>query len=260
MRKLKAIMKIDKIKLKGHNDIQISAEVDYPDGKVKYFAIYAPCFTCTKNIKVLKNISKQLVENGVGVLRFDFPGLGESGGKFEETSYTTNLINIKLVSDQLSNLYEAPRLAIGHSMGGSAMLKEANDYSSIEAIATIASPSTPNHLTSVLKKNREEANNKGYSYKTIGGIKFKLTKEFFDNLDENSDNYNLAKFKKPLLVLHSPDDRTVSIDEAAKIILGVKGKKSFITLNNYGHLAMKEEEGKNIANIIYHWADGFISY
>jgi len=251
-------MRIDRVTIKGHNDCPIATEVDYPNNGAKYFAIYAPCFTCTKNIRVLKNISKQLVHYGVGVVRFDFPGLGDSGGKFEETSYTTNLINIRIVADWIAANYQAPKLAIGHSMGGSAMLKFGNEYDSIELISTIAAPSAPNHLTKVLSRNRQEANKFGYSNREIGGQEFILTKEFFDDLDANTENYNLSSFRKPLLVLHSPTDGTVSIDEAAKIIMGVKGKKSFITLNDYGHLAMEEHQGKNLADMIYHWADGFI--
>lgn len=217
-----------------------------------------PCFTCTKNIRVVKYLSKQLVANGIALLRFDFPGLGDSEGDFAETTYSTNLKNIKLAAKWLEENYEAPRLGIGHSMGGSAMMKFAQDYNPMEIIATIAAPSTPDYLCHVLERNVKEAEAKGSSKRTIGGVEFTLTKEFFDDLSKNGEGYDLSKLKKPILVLHSPDDDTVSLDEARKILAKVRGHRSYVMLNNYGHLIMNEQNAINTADIIYNWAKMYL--
>ena len=252
-------MKIKKFKIEGHDGYTMAAELDLPENDYpKYFCIYVPCFTCTKNIRVLKHISKQLVSQGIALLRFDFPGLGDSDGDFSETTYSTNLKNIRLAAKWLEDNYEAPKLGIGHSMGGSAMMKFAQEYDPLEAIVTIAAPSKPDHLCHVLDKNVKEAEEKGSSTRTIGGIEFRLTKEFFDDLSSNGKDYDLSKLKKPILVLHSPDDDTVSLDEARKILSQVRGHRSYIMLNNYGHLIMDEENAKKTANIIFNWAEMYL--
>ena len=154
--------------------------------------------------------------------------------------------------------YEAPKLGIGHSMGGSAMMKFAQEYDDMEALVTIAAPSTPDHLCHVLTRNVKEAEKTGQSKRTIGGIEFTLTKQFFDDLTENGKDYDLSKLKKPILVLHSPDDDTVSLDEARKILSQVRGHRSYIMLNNYGHLIMDEDKAVKTANIIYNWAKMYL--
>jgi len=252
-------MKIKRFTIKGHDGYEMAAELDLPaEGYPEYFCIYVPCFTCTKNIRVLKHISKQLVSRGVALLRFDFPGLGESEGDFAETTYSTNLKNIRLAAKWLEENYEAPKLGIGHSMGGSAMMKFAQEYDPMEILVTIAAPSTPDHLCHVLTKNVKEAEETGKSVRTIGGIDFTLTKQFFDDLSENGKDYDLSKLKKPILVLHSPDDQTVSLDEARKILSEVRGHRSYIMLNNYGHLIMDEDKAVKTANIIYNWAKMYL--
>lgn len=252
-------MKIERVEIESHAGTPMAAELDLPDdGNPKYYAIYIPCFTCPKNIRVLKNISKQLVSNGVAVLRFDFPGLGESEGDFSETNYSTNLQNIENAAIWLEENYEAPKLGIGHSMGGSAIIKFAQTYDPIKAVATLAAPSSPDHLSHVLSHIVKKANKEGSANITIGGTEFTLTKEFFENLAENADNYDLSKLKKPILVMHSPDDDTVKLGEAKKIIDNVGGHRSYVTLNNYGHLVMDEDNARNVSDIICSWAQMYL--
>lgn len=252
-------MNIKRFTIKGHDGYEMAAELDLPErGYPKYFCIYVPCFTCTKNIRVLKHISKQLVSKGIALLRFDFPGIGNSEGEFSETTYSTNLKNIRLAAKWLEENYEAPKLGIGHSMGGSAMMKFAKEYDPMEILVTIAAPSKPDHLCRVLERNVKEAEETGSSKRIIGGIEFTLTKDFFDDLTTNSKDYDLSKLRKPILVLHSPDDDTVSLDEARKILAQVRGHRSYVMLNNYGHLIMDEEKAIKTADIIYNWAKMYL--
>jgi putative redox protein len=252
-------MKTSRFVINGHSGKDMVVNLDLPEeGYPKYYAIYVPCFTCTKDIRMAKHIAKRLTSYGVALVRFDFPGLGESDEDFERTSYSTNMLNIRLVAEWLEENFEAPKLGIGHSMGGSAMMKFVQEYDPLEIVVTIAAPSRPDHLRHILKRNVQEAEQTGSSKRTIGGLEFTLTKEFFDDLLANANTYELSKLKKPILVLHSPDDDTVPLDEARVILEEVRGQRSYVMLNNFGHLIMDKKKAQATADIIYNWAKMYL--
>lgn len=243
----------------GHDGSEISAWLDLPDqGQPHYYVLYAACFTCTKNIRPINNIAKEVTGKGLALFRFDFPGLGESEGNFSETNYSSNLENIRLAYAYMKKHLKAPKLAVGHSMGGSAMLRLAEELQEVKALATIAAPSRPNHLADVIWKTRQEADEKGKSDRTIGGVTFTLYKQFFDDLDANTKGYNLKHIRKPLLVLHSPDDDTVAISNAYEIFEEASGPKAFVQLPETGHLMMKESHARYAARLITDWAEGWL--
>jgi putative redox protein len=249
----------ERIKFTGWNDHLLAAELDTPDLiEMKYLALYAPCFTCTKNIKAAKYIAQQLNRNGIGLFRFDFTGLGESEGDFSNSNFSTNIQNIRLAYDYLNSRNLAPQLLIGHSLGGAAMLRVAMEFDSVKALVAIASPSFPNHLGHRLRRVKEDAEKNGFGSVNIGGMNFNLKKQFFDNLEENDKVTDLSKMTKPVLVMHSPDDDTIESKYTFDIFSRVSGQKSYITLNNFGHLMMKPEYGWKTANLIATWADMYI--
>lgn len=248
-----------KLTFKGSSNNTLVAEFDTPDNvEQRFIALYAPCFTCTKNLRAIKYISKMLNKKGISLFRFDFPGLGESEGDFSQTNFSTNLENINYAYQYLKDNYEAPKLLIGHSLGGAAMLKMTMELPEIIATAVIAAPDTPSHLADKLKKNRVEADINGFSERNIGGETIRLTKQFFDNLIENSIDFDLTKITKPLLVMHSPDDDTIDINYSMNIFNQVSGHKSFITLNNVGHLMMKPKDSEYVGKLITSWIGTYI--
>lgn len=249
-----------RINFPSHSGSNIVAELNLPDsGEAKYIILYAPCFTCPRNIRYLNNMSREFTDSGVGIFRFDFPGLGESEGKFEETNFTTNLINIRLAYEYLKANYTAPSFAVGHSMGGAAMLKVASEFPEVKAVAVIAAPYKPNNLARTLAKTKAEADAIGSSKVVIGDTEFTLTKEFFADLEKTSAEHNIAELGKPLLVMHSPDDKTVSMDNAFKIFADAQEPKSLIQLNNFGHLMMRNEsEARKVGKIIMAWCEQWL--
>jgi len=250
-------MKKIKFKFLGTGGNQLMAELDLPEGEVKYYALFTTCFTCSKNLRAVKYIAQSLNKHGIALLRFDFPGLGESEGDFSKTSYSTNLENIRLAYKYLENNYQAPKLLIGHSLGGAAALKLSMELKAVKAIATIAAANSPAHLAKVLWRNRDEAKEKGYSIKIIGGVKFKLTNEFFEDLYANGLTHDLSKVTKPTLTLYSPDDNTIEHKYSFKNFTDTSGQNSYISLNNMGHLMNNPKDANHVGNLIAIWSKAY---
>ena len=244
-----------KINFLGTNNNKISAELDTPDNiETKFIALYAPCFTCTKNLRAIKYISSALNSKGIALFRFDFPGLGESEGDFTKTNFSTNLENLRLAYKYLEDNYTAPKLLLGHSLGGAAMMRLTMELPKVEATTIIAAPDIPSHLAEKLQKNKIEAELTGSSKKVIGGVEFELTKQFFEDLLYNDNFHNLKAITKPVLVMYSPDDDTISLEHTIRNFTEVSGLKSYVALNNVGHLMMKPDDTTKVGNIIAEWA------
>lgn len=249
----------EKFKITGTGNNKLMVEYDTPDSiELRYTALYAPCFTCTKNLRSTKYMAQALNHNGIGLLRFDFPGLGESEGNFRDTNFTTNLENLRIVYNWMCENIESPKLLVGHSLGGAALLRLVNEFESSKAISVIASPDNPNHLAQRLRRTRDEAERFGVSKRNIGGIEFELTRDFFDDLEKNGQETDLSKVTTPALVMHSPDDDTIGVSYTFKIFEKISGQKSFVTLNNVGHLMMNRNDAYYVGNLIANWAKAYI--
>ncbi len=249
----------EKLSFIGTGGYKLIGELDTPDNvEHRFFALYSQCFTCTKNLRAVKYITKELNKKGISVFKFDFPGLGESEGDFSKTNFSTNLENIRIAFNFLKQNYEAPKLLIGHSLGGAAMMRLTMEFDEVIATSLIAAPDEPSHLAEKLKKTMYDANVYGSAKRTIGGIEFELTKEFFDDLIENSKFHDLSKITKPILVMHSPDDDTIDLKYSIKNFEEVSGHKSFITLNNVGHLLMQPKDAEYVGKLIALWSKQYI--
>ena len=248
---------VESFLLNGTENNKMHAELHLPDGDINYFALYASCFTCTIDYRSTKAITKKLNENGIAMLKFDFPGLGKSEGNFAKTNFSTNLQNIRFAYEYLKMNYEAPKLLIGHSLGGAAMVRLYNEFQEAQALCTIAAPASPDHLAYRLSKQEEESNIKGDSIAVIGGIEYKLEKQFFEDLRENAKFHDLTSITKPVMVMFSPDDEAIEWDHVIRNFTDVRGHKSFVTLNNIGHLMMKEKDAKYVGELISKWSEAY---
>jgi alpha/beta superfamily hydrolase len=228
------------------------------DGPSDTVALFAHCFTCTKNLKAIANISKALVHEGITVLRFDFTGLGESEGDFEETNFTSNTEDLIAASRYLGEAYRPPKLLIGHSLGGAAVLQAAGSIESSRAVATIAAPCEPGHLKELLKVDDETLRSKGEVEINIGGRPFRMKKQFFDDLDRRGMDFKIHNLKRALLILHSPADSIVSIDNAAHIFQAARHPKSFISLDRADHLLMHESDTRYAGSVIAAWVRRYL--
>jgi len=223
------------------------------------FALFAHCFTCNKNLGAVRNISRALTAQGYGVLRFDFTGLGESEGDFEDTNFSGNVEDLIAAATFLEKEYQAPTLLIGHSLGGAASIFAAAEIASIKAIATIGAPSNPVHVKHLFKSSIEEIEVLGKTVVNLSGRDFTIKKQFLDDL-ETKPLPNVAKnLDKAILVMHSPQDTTVGIKNAEEIYHAAKHPKSFVSLDGADHLLMQKEDSVYAGRVIAGWASRYIT-
>lgn len=252
-------MKVKKVSFKNKNDDELVGRLQFPETQhPKAFAIFAHCFTCGKNLKVVREISKALSDLGIAVLRFDFTGLGQSGGEFEDTNFSHDVEDLIEASKFLEEEYEAPSLLIGHSLGGTAALFASEKIESIKAIVTIASPSQPSHVQNLIKdKSKAEASNDEVIV-NLGGKDFKIKKHFLDDINAKDTKSLLKNLNKPLLLMHSPKDKIVVADNAEELYNWANHPKSFISLNEADHLLNENSDASYIGNLIGHWAINYL--
>ncbi|WP_224484632.1 bifunctional alpha/beta hydrolase/OsmC family protein [Robertkochia aurantiaca] len=249
------------IRFKNRNGAELSGRLELPaDRHPHSYAIFAHCFTCTKNLTAVRNISRALNSFGFGVLRFDFTGLGDSEGDFSESDFSGNISDLIAASDFLQKEFMAPRLLIGHSLGGAAAIYAAAKLDNIEAVASIAAPSSPDHVINLFREDLGEIEKKGKADVNIGGRNFTIKKEFLEDLRSVSMPDVLKKLRKPLLLLHSPQDTIVSIENAKAIYEAAFHPKSFISLDGADHLLTDIEDSAYTGNVIAEWAARYIDY
>lgn len=224
---------------------------------IRAYALFAHCFTCSKDIAAASRISRALVGLGYAVLRFDFTGLGNSDGDFSNTNFSSNVEDLVAAADFLREEFNAPQLLIGHSLGGSAVLKAAGSIAEVTAVATIGAPFNAEHVSKQLGDDLERISKIGEAEVDLAGRKFKIKKQFVDDiLDQQNDH--ITKLRRALLILHSPIDATVNIAEAEKIYLQAMHPKSFISLDNADHLLSRAEDSQYVADCISAWASRFL--
>lgn len=238
---------------------RLSASLELPvDGKPSAYALFAHCFTCSKDYKAVYNISRTLTLSGIAVLRFDFTGLGESEGEFAKTSFSSNVEDLVSASQFLGAEYRAPEILIGHSLGGAAALVAGSKIDSVKAVITIAAPSSPDHLLSHLGRSVQEVMERGQAPVSIAGREFVLSRDFLEDFNMLNSQEAVRKLAKPLLVLHSPQDKTVSFDNALGIFNAAQQPKSLVSLDGADHLLSGPDDSIYAGNLIGSWARRYI--
>lgn len=248
-----------KIQFPTHQGIQLTALLEMPEDNPQAFAVFAHCFTCNKNLSAVHNISKALNQNGIAVLRFDFTGLGESEGDFADTNFSSNVEDLVAACNYLQQHHQAPSLLIGHSLGGAAVVKAASMVESIKAFATIGAPFDPYHVTHLLQPKIEKIQQEGIAEVNIGGRSFKVKNQFLEDIREHSLIEALQGMRKAMLVLHSPQDQTVGIENAAKMYSAAFHPKSFISLDGADHLLTQKQDSLYAGTMIAAWAARYLS-
>jgi putative redox protein len=248
-------MRSERIIFRNRRRIELSGILDLPDaGSPAHFAVFAHCFTCSKDFKLAVNMNRELVDRGIAVLRFDFTGLGQSGGDFSDTTFTTNAEDIASAADYLSDFHKPPKLLVGHSLGGAAALYAAPSVGSASAVATIATPSEPRHLKEYLGIDGDTLASKGRMDIKVAGRSFTIGKEFVEDLDRVNMAERIRDLGKALLVLHAPEDTVVGLDNASYIFEHARHPKSFISLDGADHLLLDEADARYAGALIAVWA------
>jgi uncharacterized OsmC-like protein/alpha/beta superfamily hydrolase len=252
-------MQFQKLVFENANGDKLAARLDLPiDEKPIAFAVFAHCFTCTKSFNAVVNINRALAREGIAVLRFDFTGLGESEGDFAETGLSSNVSDLVAAADYLESNFEAPKLLIGHSMGGPAVLLAAARIPSAVAVATISAPFDLARITNFLGSSREEIEAKGEAEISVAGRKFRIKKKFLDDLEQSHMEETIRNLRKALIVFHSPQDTIVGIENAARIFQAARHPKSFVTLDDSDHLVSKRSDSLYLGSVLAAWVRKYI--
>jgi uncharacterized OsmC-like protein/alpha-beta hydrolase superfamily lysophospholipase len=254
-------MKSVKISFPNSRGEKLAALLDLPeDEKPIAYALFAHCFTCTKNIKAAANITSALNREKIAVLRFDFTGLGQSEGDFADTNFSTNVADLVAAAEYMSKELEAPQIIIGHSLGGAAVLQAAKDIDSLKAVVTIAAPHDPAHVTHHFASVRDQIEREGVAEVNLAGRSFKIKKQFLADLEMQQLDNRIRTLKTALLVMHSPRDTTVGINNAAQIYSSAKHPKSFISLDDADHLLLEEKDSLYVGMMIASWGRRYINF
>ncbi len=242
----------------GSLGVKLSARLDLPHGPIRAYAIFAHCFTCSKDLHATKRIAAELSNRGIAVLRFDFTGLGKSGGDFASTNFSSNREDLVIGANYLREHFQAPSLLIGHSLGGAAVLSVAGEIPEIRGVVTIGAPAEAEHVIHNFGAKLDEIADNGEATVNLAGREFSIRKQFLDDLKANDVLEKVAVLKKPLLVLHSPIDQTVGVENASKIFVAAKHPKSFVSLDDADHLVSRDVDADFAAGIIAAWSEKYL--
>lgn len=236
----------------------LAARIDRPLGPIRGFALFAHCFTCSKDLAAARRIAAGLAERGIAVLRFDFTGLGHSDGEFANTSFASNIDDLVAAADWLRAERQAPAILVGHSLGGAAVLAAAERIPEVKAVATIGAPADPAHVVHNFGERLADIERDGEAEVELAGRRFRVRKTFLDALKDHGLEAIVARLRRDLLIFHAPLDQTVGIDNATLLFVAARHPKSFVSLDKADHLLTRPEDAAYVAAVLSGWAERFL--
>ncbi|MFW7378584.1 MAG: alpha/beta fold hydrolase [Oligoflexus sp.] len=235
----------------------LAGRLELPDGEIKAYAIFAHCFTCSKNVAAASRISRQLAQKNIAVLRFDFTGLGNSEGDFANSNFSSNIADLLAAADYLRKTAEAPQLLVGHSLGGTAALIAAAKIPEVKALVTIGAPFDPQHVVKNFHADLAQIKELGEAEVTLAGRSFRIKKQFLDDITNYRGSDGPSQLNQALLVMHAIDDQIVEFENAERIFAAAPKPKSFVSLDQADHLLSNKKDSAYIAEIIAAWAERY---
>ena len=248
----------EKLSFENREGEKLAALLERPSIRPAAYALFAHCFTCSKDIAAASRISRALAAHGIAVLRFDFTGLGNSEGDFANTNFSSNISDLVCAADHLRSTFEAPSLLVGHSLGGAAVLAAAGQIEEAKAVVTIGAPADPGHVSHLFESSRSEIEAKGSAVVNLAGRQFEIKKQFLEDIAAQSLEDRIKKLRKALLIFHSPVDEIVGIDNASAIFQAALHPKSFISLDKADHLLSRKIDSEYVAATISAWAGRYV--
>jgi putative redox protein len=246
-------------RFEGATGAELAARLESPATTPRAYALFAHCFTCTKDLKSEVWISRALVRAGIAVLRFDFTGIGESSGEFDETNFSSQVGDITAAADFLRERYRPPTLLIGHSIGGTATLVAADEIAESRAVVTLASPSDTNHFKQSILSQAPDIREQGTGEMEIAGRRFRLRKQLLEDLERQHVQEHIQTLERALLVIHSRGDDTVPIEHGERIFEKARHPKAFVSLQEADHLLLgNREDGPYVGRLIAAWAERYV--
>lgn len=247
-----------RIEFSGSQGGMLAARLDSPDAVVRGYALFAHCFTCSKDVFAASRIASALAGHGIATLRFDFTGLGASEGEFANTNFSSNVADLLAAANWLRENHAAPQLLIGHSLGGAAVLAAAGDIPELKAVATIGAPSDADHVVRNFQASLDAIESSGEAKVSLAGREFTIKKQFLDDVRGTRLKDRIAALKPALIVFHAPLDQTVGIDNASAIFSVARHPKSFISLDGADHLLSRRQDAVFVADVLAGWANRFL--
>lgn len=247
-----------RVNFTGQQGQSLAARLETPNGKVLAYALFAHCFTCSKDIFAATRIARGLAEQGIATLRFDFTGLGQSEGDFANENFSSNVEDLVAAAAHMREALEAPSILIGHSLGGAAVLAAAGQIPELKAVATIGAPADPAHVSHLFESDIGTIEKEGEANVQLFGRPFTVKKHFLEDVAQQNQMERIGSLKKALLVMHAPLDATVGIDNAAAIFTAAKHPKSFISLDGADHLLTRQADAEYAADVLAAWAGRWV--
>lgn len=239
--------------------LKLAANLYLPlDRAPRFYTLFAHCFTCTKNFSAVTQICTSLSQQGIAVMSFDFTGLGRSEGEFQDSTFSANISDLNDAAAFLEENYQAPKLLVGHSLGGAAIIYAAVQLESVEAIVTVGAPAYPAHVKHLFEDQLEELEEGETAKVNIGGRPFRINQAFVDDLEQKPLENILKTLRKSILILHSPQDKIVDITNAAALYQAAFHPKSFISLDGADHLVSKSSDSHYIGEVIASWSSRYV--
>lgn len=242
----------------GSQGAGLAARLEWPLGRPRAFALFAHCFTCSKESLAAVRIGAALAERGIATLRFDFTGLGGSGGDFASTNFSSNVADLVAAADWLREQHEAPRILVGHSLGGAAVLAAASRIPEAVAVATLGAPYQPAHVRHLIEHAAPEIEARGEAEVSLGNRTFRIRRQFLDDIAALDSSGAIGALRKALLVMHSPRDEVVGVDNAASIFMAARHPKSFVSLDSADHLLTKRADAEYAGAVLAAWASRYL--
>lgn len=248
----------ERVSFDGAGGQRLVGLLDSPDGSAAASALFAHCFTCGKDSIAAARIARALTDRGYAVLRFDVTGLGESDGVFGEATFSMDVADLTAAATYLRSRGHAPGLLVGHSLGGAAVLAAAGRIPEVRALATIGAPSDPAHVTDLLRVGAPELEERGQTQVRLGERTFTLHQAFLDDIRAQPQLRRIAELGRALLVMHSPQDEVVGIENAREIYDAARHPKSFVSLDGANHLLTRPADARYVADVLAAWASRYV--
>jgi len=252
-------MQSDRVEFSNASGDTLSGVIETPDETPRAWAVFAHCFTCSKNSLAASRVARGLAEQGIGVLRFDFTGLGDSDGAFATSGFSSNVADLIAATDWMAAQGQPVSLMIGHSLGGAATIVAAGQVDSVSAVVTLGAPSDAGHVVEQFKHSVPEIEAKGAAQVSLAGRPFTLSRQFLDDVRAANVTEAAAALRKPLLILHAPGDDVVGIDNATALFLAAKHPKSFVSLDRADHLLTGKDDAGFVVDVIAGWSGRYIA-
>jgi len=248
----------EKVTFLGGTGERLAARLDLPAGPPRAYALFAHCFTCSKDLRAVGRLAGGLTSHGIAVLRFDFTGLGSSDGEFANTNFTSNIDDLVAAADWLREHHQAPQILIGHSLGGAAVLAGAHRVPECKAVATIGAPYDPEHVTAHFGDEIHKIINTGSAEVNVGGRPFVIERHFVEDISAHNMHQAIRKLGRALIIFHAPHDETVGIENAEKIFKAAIHPKSFVSMDDADHLMHNPDDATYVSGVIAAWSDSYI--